>query len=181
MRNLIFCLLLLGFTSIGHSQIELMETRIDYSPASMKVDPATNTVTLKIPEKHYGEFQNDPLIFLQRNFNIHQFLQENQEMGFVTTQVVLKSRKGHLRANYNDEGDLISTYQKFRNVALPEEARQEIFRNYPGYTVVKNKHIATSKRGVINKEFYKVKLQNGNKAKRLRLDKSENGLRIAGL
>ncbi len=180
MKKLILCLLLLGFTGIGHSQIELRETKVDYSPVSMKVDPATNTVTLNLPEKNYGEFQNDPLVFLKRNFNIHQFLQENEDLGFSTIQVIMKSRKGHLRANFSDEGSLISTYHRFNNVALPEEARQAIFRNYPGYSVAKNSHIAKSKKGVITKEFYRVKLQNGEKAKRIRLNKSIDGVRLAG-
>lgn len=181
MRNLIFCLLLFGFTGLGHSQIVLGEAKVDYDPASLKVDPATNSVTIKIPEKKIGEFQNDPLLFIDKNFDIHQFLLDNRDLDFELVQVLFQGRKGHVRANYSRKGDLISTYHKFKNVNLPNEAMMEIYRTYPDYRVVKNVHIAKTKNGELKKEFYRVKVKNGSSSKTLKFDKTREGISLAGM
>ncbi|MEG9326849.1 hypothetical protein V6B16_02785 [Salinimicrobium catena] len=181
MKTLILCLLLMGFTAIGHSQIVLEETRVDYVPYSMKVDPVTNSVTLKIPESYYGEFQEDPLAFIEDNFSIDQFIRENEEHDFDSYEVYFKSMKGNVKASYDKDGEMVSTYQRFKNVNLPDDVKLEILRQFRHSRVLKNSHVVTSKNWMIDKEFYKVKIQDGDKVRRLRIDRNTQGLSLVGL
>ena len=180
MKTLIICLLLVGFIGTGHSQIVLKETRLEYSPVSMKVDPITNSVTLKITEARVGEFQKDPLAFIQDKFDIQSFIAENQEYEFDGYDVYFKSNKGVVTARYDKEGEMISTYQRFKNVALPDDVKLEILRNYRNSQVLKNHHIVTSRNWMIDKEFYRVKIHDGDKVRRLKIDRNATGLSLAG-
>lgn len=181
MKTFIFCLLLMGLIGTGHSQIVLEETRLDYSPASLKMDPVTNSVTVKITETEVGEFQRDPLTFIQNRFDIRQFIHENQEYAYDSFDVIFKTTKGVVQARYDKEGELISTHQRFKNIALPDDIKLEILRNYRNSQVLKNNHMVTSKGWMIDKEFYKVKIQDGDKVRRLKFHRNAQGLSLVGL
>ncbi len=178
MKTVIICLLLVFFIGTGHSQIVLDETWLDYSPASMKVDPVTNSVTLKITEAKVGEFQRDPIAFIQDKFDIHKFIAENQEYEFDGYNVYFKTNKGLVRARYDNEGEMLSTYQTFKDVALPDDIRLEILRDYRNSRVLKNRHIVASKGWMIDQEFYKVKIQDGDKVRRLKFNRKDQGISL---
>lgn len=181
MKNLILCLALIGFISVSHSQIVLKETRVEYKPVSMEVDPATNSVSLVIPESYYGEFQEDPLTFIQDKFNVNQLIQENKKMKFDSYQVYFDSKKGSVLANFDKDGSLVSTYQRFKDVSLPDDVKMQILQNYKNSKVVSNRHIMATKNFLIEKEFYRVKIQDGNKTRKLKIDRNTQGLSLVNL
>ncbi|MDX1601696.1 MAG: hypothetical protein R3209_01400 [Salinimicrobium sediminis] len=181
MKNLILVLLLFGFIGTGHSQILLKETKLEYRPESMKLDPVSNTLTIKIAEKNYGEFEKNPLAFVKNGFDIQRVLKDNEKEDYDSYQVSFKSTKGHLLANFDKDGELVSSFQKFKNVRLPEDARMKILQQYRDAVVVGNKHIAVSKGWDIQKEFFKVKLRDGDKTRRVKINKEQGAITLVGL
>lgn len=181
MKKLFICLLLVAFIGTGHSQIVLEETRLEYSPVSMKVNPVTNSVTLKVREAAVGEFQRDPIAYIQDKFDIQKFIAENREYDFDGYNVSFKTNKGLVKARYDKEGDMISTHQRFKNVALPDDVKLEILMNYRNSRILKNEHVVTTKEWMIDKDFYKVKIQDGDNVRRLRLNRNAQGISLVGL
>lgn len=181
MKNLIFCLLLFTGMGIGHSQIVLKESKVEFIPRSLEMDAVSNSVSLTIPEAYVGEFEEDPLIFIQDHFNINQLIRDNEQYGYDSYQVFFKSKKGRVLANYDEEGELVSTFHRFKDVTLPDDVRLEILRSHKNSKIVKNQHILTTKDLVISKEFYIVKIQDGNKKLRLRVNRNAQGFSLAGL
>lgn len=181
MKNLILCLLLMGFISIGHSQIVLKETKVEFIPYSLKVDPITNSVAVKISESYYGEFHEDPLAFIEGHFDIDRFVKENADQGFDSYNVTFKTSKGNVMANYDNEGELVSTYQRFKNVDLPDDVKLELLQQYRHAQILKNSHVVTSKKWMIDKEFYKVKIRDGDKVRRMKINRNTQGLSLVGL
>ena len=179
MKNLILGLFLFGFIATGHSQILLEEAKIEYRPVSMQLDPDTNSLELIIPEKKVGEFQQDPLAFMKANFDAKKFALDNKDADLVNFEVYFKSRKGFLVALFDEQGELISTNQKFKDVVLPEDARLEILRTNKNAVIKGTKYVAYSKGWDLNKEFYRVKISDGNKIQRLRINRDNNRLSIA--
>lgn len=180
MKKLIFGLFLFGFIAAGNSQILLEETRIEYQPVSMKLDPDSHQLTIELNEKVMGEFQQDPLAFMKAKFDARKFAEINKEAGYSAFEVHFKSRKGYLQALFNKSGDLISSNQKFKNVRLPEDVRLEILRLHKDAMVKDTKYTAYSKGWDINKEVYKVKINDGDRTRRIRINRDENRLSIAG-
>ncbi|NJY63805.1 hypothetical protein HC174_13730 [Salinimicrobium sp. CDJ15-81-2] len=181
MKKLIIVLLLFGFIGTGHSQILLKETKLEYRPESMKLDPVSNTLTIKISEKSYGEFNKDPLAFVKNQFDIQRVLKDNEKEDYDSYQVSFKSTKGHLLANFDGDGDLISSFQKFKNVRLPEDARMQILQQYRDAVITGNKHVAISKGWDVQKEFYKVKLRDGDKTRTVKVNKDRGAITYVGL
>lgn len=181
MKNLIFCLFLFFGMGIGHSQIVLKESKVEYIPGTMEVNAVTNSVSLTIPESFVGEFEEDPLTFIQDNFNIKQLIRDNEQYNFDSYQVFFQSKKGKVLANFDKEGELVSSFHRFKDVALPDDVKLEILRSHKNSKVVKNKHILTTKDLAINKEYYVVKILDGDQTRRLRIDRNAQGLSLAGL
>ncbi|MFD2518766.1 hypothetical protein ACFSTG_12730 [Salinimicrobium flavum] len=176
MKNLILCLLLMGFISVGHSQIVLKETKVDYSPVSMKIDPNTELLIVSLPEKYVGHFQQDPLTFIRENFDAEKLALENREYGFDSFDVEFRTTKGNVLAKYDRHGEMVSTYQQFKNVPLPDNVRLHLMQQYRNGRVVANKHIVTSKEWNIEKDFYRIKIKDGDKTRRLRVESSASGI-----
>ncbi|WP_324718961.1 hypothetical protein [Salinimicrobium sp. HB62] len=181
MKKLIVGVFLLAFIATGNSQILLDEAKVEYKKASMKLDPATQTLVIQIPEKKVGEFGNDALVFMKNNFDIESFVKDNADQDYAEFQVNFLSDKGHLTARFNKDGDLISSQQKFKNMRLPHDVQLEIAQLYNGATVLGTKSFAHSKGWVIDKEYYRIKLDDGERTRRVRIDRKNDRLSIAGL
>lgn len=181
MRNLVLGLLLFGFISSGHSQILLEETKVDYRPETLELDPVSNTLVLQIPEMSYRAFEKDPLAFVKDQFDIQKVIKDNGKRKYNSYQVDFRSTKGHLFANFDNRGKLISSFQKFRNVKLPQEARLQILQKYRDAVILDNRYIASSKGWEIQKEYYKVKIKDGDKTRRLKINKEKDALTLVVL
>ncbi len=181
MKNVIIGFFLLAFIATGNSQILLDEAKVDYKKASMQLDPDTQTLVIQIPEKEVGEFGKDPLVFMKNNFDIESFVKDNSDQDYVEFQVNFISNKGHLTARFSKDGDLISSQQKFKDMRLPHDVQLEIAQLYNGATILSTKSIAHSKGWVVDKEYYKIKLDDGERTRRVRVDRKNDRLSIAGL
>ena len=180
MKKLIFSLLFLGFISTAQTQILLDVADLGDIPSSMKIDPATNALVIKM-EKSAGEFNKDPLTFVKSRFNSRQLVEDNKEGDFDSYVVKFKSSKGHLTANFDNKGDLVTSFQRFTNVAIPDEARLQILQKYRDCNFLKSTYAARSKGYEIKKEHYLVKIKDGDKMRKLRINKNAQGVRVAGL
>lgn len=181
MKNLILCLFLIAFIAVGNSQILLEEAHVEYRSESMKVDPVTNSLTFIVPERTAGEFQSNPLNFMQKNFDAKKFIKDNDDVIFSGFDVKFKSSKGYLLAYFNNRGDLKSSKQHFRNIRLPKDALQELNSQYADAVVLNTEHNARSKGWEIKKEFYKVKIKTGDRNKIVRINRDNDRYGLAGL
>lgn len=163
MKKLFLSLLFIGFIGVMQAQVvELKEARVILSADDWRMDPNTNSVTIQIPELYAGEFSANPLKFVRDNFDIASFIDANRNQKYEGYSVVFNTGKGHLNTEYDKHGNLMRSYQQFKDVYMPYETTVEILKNNPDSYVVGNKHIAYSKEWSITKEFYKVKLQNAD-------------------
>lgn len=171
MKKMLFLLVLLGVVLAGHSQILLKEAKVSYKPVSMKLDPYTNSLTLKVNEMKAGEFGQDPLMYVKNNFDAYSLINSNKDEPYDSYQVWFESKKGYLLANFDKDGKLLSSSQRFKNVYLPAEIRNSIIREYGNVKLVNSKYIATSKGWDLDKQFYRVKIKDSdNKTKVIRLE-----------
>ena len=179
MKNLILWMLLFGFISTGHSQILLKEAKVDYIPESMTMDANTNKLVIKIAEDRAGEFQSNPLSFVKNKFDVQKLVRDNKRSLYNSYIVHFKSGKGNLLAKFDNDGTLISSYQNFKDIRLPEEARLQIVSKYRDAAIVSNKYVAYSKGWDLTKEMYKVKIKENGKTKRIKINKQDSSLSLA--
>ncbi|WP_423818898.1 hypothetical protein V5739_15335 [Salinimicrobium sp. TIG7-5_MAKvit] len=180
MKNLIIGMFLFGFIATGNSQILLEETKIEYQPVSLALDQESHQRSIELPEKLSGEFQQNPLAFMKTRFNVQKFLKDNEEADYDAFEVFFKSKKGFLKASFNKTGDLISSNQKFKNIPLPQDVRLEVFRLHRDAMIEGIKYTAFSKGWDITKEIYRIKIKDGDKTRRVRINRNNDQLSLAG-
>lgn len=170
MKNLVLCLALLLSGAIAQAQIiELEEAKVDYFPNLKKgVDGSYSYV---VKENYAGEFSSDAIGFMKRNFDIKAFLNEVGESDGVDGYLItFKNGHGLLEADFDEAGELRGTHQQFRDILVPDEVRKELYRSHRGWTMVQNKYTASGRGELIDKEIYRIKLQNGNEVRTIKVN-----------
>jgi hypothetical protein len=78
---------------------------------------------------------------------------------------------GHVLATYDNDGKLLRTAERFKNIALPPLVRQSIAKRYPGWGTAKDVYVVNySTEADKIKKVYKVVLENGDKRIRVKTD-----------
>lgn len=176
--------LLLGFSAVltnAQGIIELNEARVDYNPVFSQVSQNGNKFTAKIKESHRGQFEQDPLTFMMENFDVNQLIAQMEGKKFDSFLVSFKSRKGELKVNYDKEGNIVNAFQRFKNIALPQAVAQQLFRENKGWSMTENLHVASAKNGKVQKDYYRITMENGKERKKVKLDaKAARELGVAG-
>lgn len=176
MKSFVLCLALLLSGAIAQAQIiELDAAKVDFFPNLKK--GADGSYSYEVKEKYAGEFTSDAIGFMKANFDIHAFMDEVEDSGNNDGYlIVFKNSKGSLEADFDKEGELRGTYQQFRDILVPDEIRKEIYRSHQGWTMVKNRYTARGNGEMVDKELYRIKLQNGNEVRSVKLDPSTLGV-----
>ncbi|MDX1702359.1 MAG: hypothetical protein R3250_17155 [Melioribacteraceae bacterium] len=175
MKKLITFVLLAGWVLTSYSQevIELEETTLTFEPTAEVVFEDYANGIVKVRENYAAQFQSNAIAFIQENFDINKFRRESgNEDGEI--YVTVTSSNGRLDATYNSDNELVRTYQKFENVPLPYEVRNEVYASYMGWTLTKDKYIASGIESNIDKEKYIVYLEKDNKREKLKITPARN-------
>ncbi|MDR9456229.1 MAG: hypothetical protein RI572_02360 [Salegentibacter sp.] len=179
MKKLIFSIVFMGivFSSYAQKVIRLDEVTMELSSEALKLDPDSHALTVSIPEKYTGHFNESPLRFVRENFDIQKFIAANRDSDYDIYEVSFKTNKGDLKVKFNEQGELLTSHQVFKNVKMPYETTVSILKQNPNYSIVGNKHIASSRNSwVLDKEFYKIKLRNGSKSKNIKVNLDKSGM-----
>lgn len=172
MRTLFIYLVLVVWAGVSQAQeiTELKEAKVGFAPLSSEVTKDGDSYSFKVNEAYQGEFENDALGFMNAYFDIDNFIAEVKDEKYDSYQVSFNSKKGHLIADFDKHGNLGATSERFRNILLPADLRERIYKDHQGWTMVKNVHLTQGKSGVLNKNIYRIKLENGKSRKVVKID-----------
>lgn len=176
MKTLIFSLLLIVASSAIQAQkiTELEEAKVGFTPLEVEVSEDGDSFTYKVSEAYTGEFVDNPIAFMKANFDIQNFMAAYEDRNYNTYYITFTSGQGFLKADFDKNGELQRTYQKFKNVVLPLDVRRDLYTATKGWTMTENKYIASGRGDVLEKEIYKIKLENGNRKQTVKLDPRSN-------
>lgn len=164
-------------TAVGKAQevTQLEEAKVGFAPLEAKITRVGDNYSYKVKEAYTGEFLENPIAFMKANFEIKNFMAETADMNYDSYLVNFSCSKGYLEAHYNKEGELIKTHQKFKDILLPHQVRQQVYRNNMGWTVTANMYIASGKQDMLDKQLYRIKLEKGSQKRVLKIDPREIG------
>lgn len=175
MKTLIFSLLLIVTIGVGQAQeIQLEEAKVGFAPLEAKITKDGDRFSYLVNENYAGEFTKDAVGFMKANFDIQYFINEYGG-DYNHYQVTFTSGKGTLTADFDEKGVLLSTHQKFKDIALPLDIRREAYMANQGWTMTQNKYIASGSGDILENEVYKIKLENGNKKRSMKINPREVG------
>lgn len=144
--------------------IKLDPATVTYTSPKVLISSNMDNLKFEVKEDFSNHFMSNPIKFVETNFDVKSLGLENYEG--VTVSFITK--KGHLNASFDKNGELVRTTQRFEQIPIPMAVWNEIYKENVGWTMVSNLYTASGKGNKINKELYKVKLANGNEIKRIK-------------
>ncbi|MBT8319161.1 MAG: hypothetical protein KJP01_03445 [Gramella sp.] len=170
MRKIFTFILVAGWVLASYSQdvIELEEATVSFEPTGVIVFEDYSEGIVKVRENYQKQFQLNAIAFVNENFDINRFREESgNNDGDI--YVTVKSSNGLLSAMFDKNNELVKTYQKFKNVPLPFDIRNQVYANYEGWTITKDIYTATGLQSNIDKEKYIVFLTKDNKREKIKI------------
>ncbi|MEH6512707.1 nicotinate-nucleotide adenylyltransferase [Maribacter arcticus] len=169
MKKVVLGLLAIGLSSQMYSQIIKTEQLSEVSVY------ATNYKYLN--ELNMSEEVSVPVELLHRKvagFNVKdsEFYQDDYDL----YQVNFFIPEGTILAAYDANGKLIRTAEKFKNINLPKAVKESIDNRFPEWTITKDIYLVNYQDTKGASLKYKVKLENGDKVLRVKLDEMGNFL-----
>lgn len=170
MKTVGILVLLLVLITTGQAQvIQLEEARVKSSPQAIALSTNEGDLRYSVLEEYQGEFIKDPIAFMKKNFDINLVLETRDAKLKEYYYVEFRTNKGFLKADFNNEGKLLGTVQRFKDIPIPLKLQQDLYRDYQGWQMTKNSYTALGKEDQIDSEFYKISLRNGNKTQRIKI------------
>lgn len=183
MKKFITFIFVVGWVLSSYSQkvIQLEETELTFVPSAKMLYEDYEQGKFIVKEAYAKQFESDAIKFVKENFDIYGFMRAHNNLDYDTYLVSVRSSKGYLKANYDKNGEIVSTFQKFKNIVLPANVRGEFYTKSKGWTMVANQYIARSRGEVINDAKYIITLQQGNKKDKIKIYPKSNITGVATL
>ena len=84
--------------------------------------------------------------------------------------------EGTILAAYDRDGQLIRTIERYKNVGLPQAVRTAVKEKYPDWKISKDAYLVNFHDEEGAEKRYKLKLENGKKVLRIKIDEKGNFL-----
>lgn len=85
-------------------------------------------------------------------------------------QMVFKTDKGTITTTYNWKGEVLTSEEKFRNVALPADLVRSALKGHEGWKVVRTNYNVSYTKGQDAKKTYAVQITDGKKKKKISMN-----------
>ncbi|MEO9891349.1 hypothetical protein [Aurantibacter sp.] len=170
MRKLIVSIVFLGIVNSIHSQNSSWEN-IEIKCENVNLSPVNENYLNKVK---VGEIASR-VISLQNTvaqFNPLESSLYKSKKCYIT----FKREKGKIVANFDRNGKLLNSYERFENVIFPKSVQKAIYKEYPGWYMLNNIYIIDYTHNKEVKKMYKVRIGNGLSKKNIKLDEVGNYL-----
>ncbi|NNL02190.1 MAG: nicotinate-nucleotide adenylyltransferase [Eudoraea sp.] len=162
MKKFILSLLVIGLASQVYSQIT-------------KVEELSEVVVTAVNYKYLNQTDNKeaavPVQMLQRKVAAYDVTTKDyyqDDYDFYTVEFYIPD--GKIVAAYDPDGKILKTIEKFNDIKLPDAVSKALLDRFPNWTVAKDVYRVsyTDKKGA--KKVYKLKLENGEKTMRVKMN-----------
>ncbi len=164
MKNLVICLLLLGLTSLGFSQnhSEIEEIHLEgVVMSNVNLNYLENVQDIALPEKIVS-MQNEASVFDVMKLVEFDGRKESFKVKFKTTT-------GHIIADYNRNGKIIKTSERYKEIALPKDLIKAVLNQYPKSTFLKVAYAVDYDDQKMVEKAYKVQIMKDGKKRNLKI------------
>lgn len=162
MKKLIVGLFIFGLTTQVFSQVtkveelsEVVVTAVNYKYLN-QTDNKDAAIPVKMLERKAAAYDVTAQDYYQDDFD------------FYTVSFYIPD--GKLVAVYDQEGKILRTIERFKDVRLPEAVTKSLAGRFPNWEPVSDMYRITYKEDKGSKKVYKLKLKNGDKTMRVKMN-----------
>ncbi len=172
MKKVVFGLMIIGLANLVYSQgtngkiEEIKLSGVEIAPRNLvyidKVSEGTVSERVLTLERQASRFNIKESPFFDNHSN--------------SFEVSFKQKDGNIRATYDRDGKILSSSEMFKNIALPQAVRNNMYKESPGWTMQKNAYLVTYSSDKDVKKVFKIQVRKDNVKKYLKLDIKGNRL-----
>ena len=162
MKKLILGLFIFGLTTQVFSQVT-------------KVEELSEVVVTSVNYKYLNQTDNKdaviPVKLLERKaaaYDVQSKDYYEDDYDFYSVSFYIPD--GKIVAVYTPEGKILRTIEKYNNVSLPESVRRSLADRFPKWEPVSDVYRVVYKENRGAKKVYKLKLRNGDKTMRVKMN-----------
>jgi hypothetical protein len=164
MKKFVIGLFVIGLTSQVFAQVPKVEqlSEVVVTAVNYKYLNATDSKEVAIPIK-----------MLERKaaaYNVQDSEYYSDDFQFYTVSFFIP--EGKIVAAYNSDGEIIRTIERFEDVKLPSAVQEAVADRFPNWTIVNDVYRVTYNQKKGADKSYKLKLKNGDKTMRVKIDDS---------
>ncbi len=166
MKKLIIGLMALGLTNLCFSQVDsngIAEVELEGVVITAPNYDYLNEVLDKDASEKVKDLQMEVATFNIKNL-------ENYNPEVEEYQVIFNRSNGKVIAVYDKNGDIESSFERYRNVIVPRRVLTKIYMDHYGWELIKDTYQVSYKKDKDVKKVYKVHLLKGDLKKSLKLD-----------
>jgi len=167
MKTFLIGLIFLGFTSLGHSQVN-GETKVKEEALDVITVTRLNLSYLKKVQDENTPKRVKALENRAARYDITESPVFDRK--FESYEVLFEQTKGRIVATFDQEGKIINSLERFDDVLLPPEVRNTIFKEYPGWSIHKDMYLVSYYHDKDVKKTYKVQIRKEKQKKNLKID-----------
>ena len=169
MKKVLFGLFALGLTTQMFAQI-------------IKPEELSEVIVMAKNYKYLNDVNSQevvsvPVELLERkvaSYNVKdsEFYQDD----YGTYNITFYIPQGKILAEYNADGKIIKTVERFTDINLPLPVKNAILEKFPKWTITKDTYKVSYSEAMGSNKTYKLKLENGDETIRVKVDEEGNFL-----
>ncbi len=170
MKNLVIGLFVLGLTNLGFSQ----NTNSESEEVQLK-DVVISNVNLNYLEKVQDIASSVNVISLEKeasNFDVKGLAEfDGRKEAF---KVRFKGTKGFIIADYDRNGKILKTFERYKDIALPKNLIKTVIKQYPESNFLKVAYTVDYNDQKMVKKTYKIQIMDNGKKRNLKFNSGDN-------
>lgn len=170
MKNFVIGVFVFGLTSLGFSQDINGEDKI----VQLEGVVVTN-VNLNYLEKFLDKTLSDNVVSLEMEasvFNVKEVAEfDGRKESY---QVKFKATKEYIIADYDRDGKILKTKERYQDINLPKDLIKEVLRQYPNSNFLKVVYTVDYDDQNTPEKIYKIQILNDGKKKNLAINPDRN-------
>jgi hypothetical protein len=171
MKKLIIGLFLFGLTSQSFSQSSQEDQLKTIELAEVNILALNSTYVNKVIDKNAAE----PVQHLERKAAAYDItVSDLFSQDFDTYEVNFENQYGRITATYDVDGEIMRSYEKFKDVKVPLAVSQSIAKKFPGWHTSRTTYLVNYKHNGDLTRIYKVSLEKGKEHLNIRTDEKGN-------
>ena len=166
MKKLVLSALVLGLASLGIAQEpkdqakEIVLEGVIVRPPNFEylaaVQDAQTPATVKVLERKAAYYDLEESPVYDDSFDFY--------------EVFFSNNSGRVIATYDKIGQILKSYEKFKNIPVPSAVRNIVYSTYPDWKINKNSYVVSYYKDKSVKKTYHFQIQNGKKKKNLKME-----------
>lgn len=174
MKNFVIGLFVLGLTNQAIAQTVQEEQFKTIELSEVNIMALNSTYINKVIDKNAAQ----PVQQLERKaaaFNI--LVSDIYSKEFDSYEVKFENEKGRITATYDIDGEIMRSYEKFKDIKLPRSVAETVVQKFPGWAIVNTTYLVNYRLNRDLSREYKIFLEKGNEKMVVKTDEVGNFLK----